>query len=165
MGFLDASRSRPDCGRMARDFRIGYAAHSGLLRADYRHYAAERFGRRPGRCFRRRGQPNGFWTARRGHIFVARDDLVRDRFYDDLAHLVGKAYADRPARNRLDSRTDTEVRNSTGACKAGAIATGTISASADSSANTTTRASSTATSARAESCSESKEVEELVLAR
>ena len=40
--------------------------------------------------FRRRGQPDGVWAARRGDVSFSRDHVVRDHVHDDVADAFGE---------------------------------------------------------------------------
>jgi len=57
-----------------------------LLLPDCRSVAAERKERRLSRGFRRSGQPDRLWAARRGIGSFSSDDLVGDHFHAHLDH-------------------------------------------------------------------------------
>ncbi len=54
--------------------------------SDWGRVAAERKEWRPGRGFRRSGQPDGVWPARRGFGSFPGDDLVRNHFHAHVDH-------------------------------------------------------------------------------
>jgi len=57
-----------------------------LLLSDCSGVAAKRKERRPGRGFRRSGQPDSIWPAGRGFGPLTGDDLVRDHFHGHVDH-------------------------------------------------------------------------------
>ena len=109
-GLSLAGRSRPCLGGLARLGGPGDAARAGLFRAGDRHHAAERIGGGPCRRVRRRRQPDGLRTARRGDVSLSRDHLVRDCFHDDFAGPFREARSLGRSQHGLDSRADPTVR-------------------------------------------------------
>ena len=70
-------------------------SHYSLFVSDYCGAFAEweERGHRGG--FRRDGEPDGVWSARRGNGSVAGDDLVGDYFYGDFDYAFGGSFAAR----------------------------------------------------------------------
>jgi hypothetical protein len=102
MGRIDTCGRRIGGDRLALYGVAGHHACLGLLHTDYRNHVAERHGGGFGRGLRRRWQPDGLWAARRDHISVARNHLVRDFFHDDFDGAFGEARRPECWRDRLD---------------------------------------------------------------
>jgi hypothetical protein len=75
----------PD-GAFCNDYFDHYYSRHRLLVSDCGGIAAEWQERRLGCSFRRAGEPDGIWPARRGFGSFTSDDLVGDHFYADVNH-------------------------------------------------------------------------------
>jgi hypothetical protein len=107
MGDFAGCCGRADIGWLAVYGTADDAAHSGVLHPGGGDHAAERKRGGPGRRVRRRGQPDGVWTARRSHFSFARYDVVRDCIHDDVARAIGEARSHRLFQHRIDSGGNT----------------------------------------------------------
>jgi hypothetical protein len=84
VGNFIAGRIGPALGRLESLFCSGYTARSYLRALDRGCLAAKRRGGGLGGRFWRRGQPDGIRAARRGHVSLEGDHLVRDHVYADV---------------------------------------------------------------------------------
>ena len=92
-----------------------------LLFPDCGRVAAERKERRPGCGFRRAGQPDSVWPARRGFGSFPGDDLVRDHLHAHVNHALDFCGAAKWAHVRAVGRetdADEVAANYTGAFRA-----------------------------------------------
>jgi hypothetical protein len=124
-GNRDAKRSKvgnfvvggigPALGRLESLFCAGYLARSHLRAFDHRCLAAKRRGSGFGGRIRRRGQPDGLWSARRGHVSLEGDYLVRHYVHDDF-HGADNAHKHvRTVRRQFRVATILEVAQAVGA--------------------------------------------------
>ena len=105
MGNFAGGGIGPAGARLESVFHAGHIAHRDLRASDRCHHAAKRRGGGPGWRLRRRGQPNGLRPARRSHISLQGDDLVRHHVH---AHFHGADHA-----SKLDCRVNWQFRVAT----------------------------------------------------
>ena len=80
----------PAGSRMESLFCAGDVAHRHLRSFDHGDHAPKRRGGGSGGRFRRRGQPNGVWPARSGHVSLQGHDMVCHHVH---AHVHGVDHA------------------------------------------------------------------------